>query len=174
MAHTLVHRPPPSTPCSSSLGAVAWQSKPCTLATLDPFDASALAPHTSSVLQFAHSAQDLPTRLTCHPHPLRKHASLRIILTATATMVRIIDRLRAGPPLLGWYTSGGPPRGRSLLKNRDVRTYAKIFRWIYTPALYGILVYVSVSVFRLYRQSLQLFIRTSIQPMSRVLDAHRG
>ena len=34
--------------------------------------------------------------------------------------------LRAGPPfLLGWYTSGGPPGGRSLSKDRDVRTYAK-------------------------------------------------
>ena len=36
-----------------------------------------------------------------------------------------LTALRAGPPLLGWYTSGGPPRGRSLLKDRDVRTYAK-------------------------------------------------
>ena len=38
---------------------------------------------------------------------------------------RLLTALRAGPPLLGWYTSGGPPRGRSLLKDRDVRTYAK-------------------------------------------------
>ena len=38
-----------------------------------------------------------------------------------------LTALRAGPPLLGWYTSGGPPRGRSLLKDRDVSTYAKIF-----------------------------------------------
>ena len=59
---------------------------------------------------------------------------LRMFLTA----------LRAGPPLLGWYTSGGPPRGRSLLKDRDVRTYAKFFRWIYTPALYGFLVFVQI------------------------------
>ena len=37
----------------------------------------------------------------------------------------LLTALRAVPPLLGWYTSGGPPRGRSLLKDRDVRTYAK-------------------------------------------------
>ena len=37
-----------------------------------------------------------------------------------------LTALRAGPPfLLGWYTSGGPPGGRSLSKDRDVRTYAK-------------------------------------------------
>ena len=48
-------------------------------------------PHTSSLFQFAHSAQHRPTCLTCPPHPLRKRASLRIIRTATATMVRIIS-----------------------------------------------------------------------------------
>ena len=37
-----------------------------------------------------------------------------------------MNALRAGPPfLLGWYTSEGPPGGRSLSKDRDVRTYAK-------------------------------------------------
>ena len=40
----------------------------------------------------SHSAQHLLTLLTCPPHPLRKRASLRIIRTATATMVRIISR----------------------------------------------------------------------------------
>ena len=47
----------------------------------------------------------------------RRSARIASVLSLTA--------LRAGPPLLGWYTSGGPPRGRSLLKDRDVRTYAK-------------------------------------------------
>ena len=77
-------------------------------------------------------------------HNLFNHELVQVVKPFSV----FLTALRAGPPLLGWYTSGGPPRGRSLLKDRDVRTYAKKipFDFHFRPIrIYGIC---ACSVFR--------------------------
>ena len=149
-------------PCLSSFGAVAWpQAKLRTLDTLDPSDSlpSTLVTFVTS-LPFpliAHGAGDLRRPPVIHGRRVlgrvlqlfgillvngwlankggRSSAS-RVYVHSVVPFPSESPALRASMFIVLYH---------SLLKDRDVRTYAKKIRSISTPALYGFVVFVCLS-----------------------------